>query len=215
MTKIFLEVDTMFFLPGPIGQLEVMTAPAIIGQPTKAIAIICHPHPLFGGTMHNKVVTTLSRAFQNLGLCTVRFNFRGVGKSTGSYAEGIGEMEDLLAIIQWVESENAGVAIWLAGFSFGAYIAARMATQWAASQLILVAPPVVHFPMAELPPFHSPCLVLQGEQDEIVSPLAVYEWVDSRQPKPTIIHFPNTTHFFHNHLTELRKTLEGVFLSFP
>ena len=214
MSNILPNNETSLLVPGSVGQIEVLTAPAR-GDPKQAMAIICHPHPLFGGTMHNKVVTTLSRTFQNVGLDTVRFNFRGVGKSQGEYAAGEGETEDLLSIVSWVKETNPNTSLWLAGFSFGAYIAARAATQIELALLILVAPPVEHFPMAELPVFQAPCLVIKGDQDEVVPPQAVYDWINNRQPRPKLIRFPQTTHFFHGHLTELRKTLEEIFLSFP
>ena len=98
--QFFPATETTFLLPGPAGDLEIAAAPQ---DGARATAIICHPHPLHGGTMTNKVVTTIARAFHELGLRTVRFNFRGVGKSAGKYAEGIGESDDLRAVITWVK----------------------------------------------------------------------------------------------------------------
>ncbi|OGT46375.1 MAG: alpha/beta hydrolase [Gammaproteobacteria bacterium RIFCSPHIGHO2_12_FULL_41_20] len=214
MLNTFPLTEATLLLPGPAGQLEILATPAKYAQPA-ATAIICHPHPLFGGTMQNKVVTTLSRAFHNLGLCTVRFNFRGVGKSTGHYAEGVGEIEDLLAVIQWTKQANPDSILWLSGFSFGAYIAASVATRIEVAQLVLIAPAVQHFPMMSLPPLLAPCLVVQGDKDDVVSPGAVYEWANTRHPHPELIRFPQATHFFHGQLTELRNTIEKRFLSLP
>jgi len=136
--------EEIFLLPGPAGDLEVLTtSPA----EAKAVAIICHPHPLFSGTMHNKVVSTLAKTCQELGLRTVRFNFRGVGKSTGTFAEGVGEADDLFAIIQWVQHVCPAEKIWLAGFSFGAAVSIYAATKIHVEKLISIAPPVSRFPL--------------------------------------------------------------------
>ncbi len=207
MLSTLTETETHLFLQGPAGQVE-----AIRGEPTEepigAWGIVCHPHPLFGGTMHNKVVTTLVKTFQYLGLDTVRFNFRGVGKSEGTFDNGEGELNDLLAVIDWVRQSHPHRDIWLAGFSFGAYIAAKAATQVSPKKLVTVAPPVQHFPMQTLPPITCPWVLVQGELDEVVPPAAVFAWAESRDPKPVILRFPQATHFFHGQLGELRSRLE-------
>jgi len=118
-----------FLLPGPTGALEAMAACPAEDEAVPATAVICHPHPQQGGTMHNKVVHTLARTFSELGLRTVRFNFRGVGASAGHFDHGNGETEDLLAVVSWVRAQRPQDQIWLAGFSFGGYIAARGAQQ--------------------------------------------------------------------------------------
>jgi alpha/beta superfamily hydrolase len=202
-------------LKGPAGQLEVLTTHPGSPRTPPAIAVICHPHPLFGGTMTNKVVTTLARSFQTLGLSTLRFNFRGVGKSEGHYDQGIGETEDLLALLQWLKTAYPDHAIWLAGFSFGAYVAARAAKKWAAEQLVCVAPPIENFPFKTLPPFSCPWLLIQGEQDEIVSPSAVFSWIESLSPPPRLIRIENASHFFHGHLIELRERLISALAATP
>jgi alpha/beta superfamily hydrolase len=194
-------------IEGPVGQLEVLKS-GPIGDERHAFGIVCHPHPLHGGTMNNKVVTTLVKAFQNLGLLTVRFNFRGVGASDGEFDGGKGEMEDLLAVINWLRQEDPARPIWLAGFSFGAYIAAQVATQMHFERLVLIAPPVVNFPMITLPPILSPWVLVQGEKDDVVHSEEVFTWAKGREPTPTILRFPDAGHFFHGQLGELRSRIE-------
>lgn len=202
----FPEGETTVSLQGPVGNLELLTE--VPHEPAKSItAVICHPHSLFGGTMHNKVVSTLARAFKDLGLRTVRFNFRGVGASEGSYDAGKGETEDLLAILHWVQQVRPNDVIWLAGFSFGSYVAARGAHLWPVAQLVCVAPPVVNFNFAELVPFPCPWLVVQGDQDEVVAPDAVFNWLASLAEPPQLIKMIGVGHFFHRRLIELRELL--------
>src|SRR5690348_488965 len=115
----FPEKEATLILPGPVGDLDVIATNHEQANNTTPIAIVCHPHPLHGGTMNNKVVTTLARTFKDLGLRSVRFNFRGVGKSGGIYDHGVGECKDLIAVIDWVKKIFPQAPIWLAGFSFG------------------------------------------------------------------------------------------------
>ena len=205
--------DTTTLINGPAGQLEVAVA-APISESRSAIGIICHPHPLFGGTMDNKVVTTLTKTFQYLGLHAVRFNFRGVGRSAGQFDQGNGELEDLLAVIDWMQQQHPSREIWLAGFSFGAYVAAKAATQLPINKLVTIAPAVQHFPMQNLPPILCPWVLVQGEKDDVVPPQEVFAWAETREPKPIILRFPEAGHFFHGQLGELRTRLEEV-LGFP
>jgi alpha/beta superfamily hydrolase len=205
----FPQTETTFLLPGPVGQLEVLATPVKPEiTPRAAIAIICHPHPLFSGTMTNKVVSTLARALGDLGLPTVRFNFRGVGKSEGGFADGVGEIEDVLAVVDWAKQCFPQSEIWLAGFSFGAAVSAHAATQIPVAQLISVAPPVPRFNLLELPPVTCPWLILQGEEDDVVIPKDVYAWVATRNPPPQLIRVSGAGHFFHGQLLELRRLLE-------
>jgi len=207
--KSFPQTETTFLLQGPAGNLEVLATPIAENTTQKsAIAIICHPHPLHGGTMTNKVVTTLARAFRDIGLRTVRFNFRGVGKSEGSYAEGIGETDDLLAVVKWVKEVFPDTDIWLAGFSFGSCVAIRAATMIPVAQLVCIAPPVSRFDLAGLPPVTCPWLIIQGDQDEVVVPEEVFAWAENLNPPPTLIRMQGAGHFFHGRLLELRDILE-------
>jgi alpha/beta superfamily hydrolase len=204
---MFPTTETRFLLQGPAGNLEVLATP--IEHPTvNRIAVICHPHPLHGGTMNNKVVSTIARTCKDLNMPTVRFNFRGVGQSEGSFADGIGEVEDLLAVIQWVKEVMPTAELWLAGFSFGGYIAARLATQIPVQQLITIAPQASRFTSQPFPPITIPWVLVQGEQDEVVSPEEVFAWIETLNPKPTVIRMPGAGHFFHGQLLELRRLLE-------
>lgn len=199
--------QTRLAIEGPVGLLELLTTYPEPPHCPSAVAVICHPHPLFGGNLNNKVVYTLAQTFHKIGLATIRFNFRGVGKSQGHYAEGIGETDDLLAILEWVKTTGSKLTIWLAGFSFGAYVAARGAKKWPVEQLICIAPPIENFPFKALLPFPCPWLLVQGDHDEIVSPSAVFAWVKQLENPPTLLTIKNASHFFHGHLIELRDQL--------
>jgi alpha/beta superfamily hydrolase len=197
-----------FFINGLAGQLEAIMTPA--NEDTVAcasIALVCHPHPQQGGAMTNKVVTTLARAFADLGAASLRFNFRGVGKSAGEFDNGIGEMDDVLAAIEWVKANYPEKSIWLAGFSFGAAMSAQAAARTSVARLVSIALPVPRFNLLELPPIHCPWLIVQGDQDDVVAPQAVYAWAEERDPKPTLIRMQNAGHFFHGQLLELRKII--------
>lgn len=199
--------EKTIFIEGHAGPIE--TVIEIPSQPFHQVAIICHPHPLYGGSLHNKVVHTLAKTFQELTIATVKFNFRGVGKSAGSYASGEGEADDFICVLEWVKKEYPNHSLWLAGFSFGAYIALKAALHYPIEQLILVAPSVEHFPVTTLPLPSCSLIVVQGDADEIVPPQMVFDWVKTLSPVPTLIHMENASHFFHGRLRELKiKLLE-------
>ena len=205
-------------LPGPAGQIEVAVGIADAADARAGVAIICHPHPLLGGggSMRNKVVTVLERSVRELGLDTVRFNFRGVGSSSGSYDEGNGETEDLLALASWVQRDRPADALWLAGFSFGSYVAARAAPRLPVRQMISVAPPVSRWDFSGLASPLCPWLVIQGESDDVVDPQAVYAWVAAQPEPPTLTRMPDTGHFFHRRLMDLRGAIKnGVRANLP
>jgi len=207
--NVFPSSETNFIIPGPAGDLELLSAPANTQIDKPITAIICHPHPLFAGTMQNKVVTTIKKACTLTGVSTVRFNFRGVGKSTGSYDEGKGELKDLFAVIDWVKAVHPDHEIWLAGFSFGAYIAALAGQEIQTQKLILVAPPVVNFNLSfsTLTQFSCDVYVLQGEQDEVVAAKEVFAWAKTVTSPIHLISFPETSHFFHGKLKQLTDAL--------
>ncbi len=203
-------------LQGGAGAIEAIAAAPEPPEARKGTAIVCHPHSLQGGTMHNKVVTMLERSLRELGLHTVIFNFRGVGASAGSFDEGRGESEDVLAIAKWVQQVRPGDALWLAGFSFGSYVAARAAPQLHAQQLISVAPPVGRWDFSVLASPLCPWLIIQGEADEVVDPEAVYAFVAAQPDPPTLVRMPETSHFFHRRLMDLRGAIKnGVHAPLP
>jgi hypothetical protein len=189
-------------LAGPAGSIE-----ALIESPANATAdsfgVICHPHPLHGGTMQNKVVHTLARSFQELGAPTIRFNYRGVGASTGTFADGIGETDDTLAVIRHGRGRWPGAALWIAGFSFGGAVAVRAAMRQATQLLVTVAPAVMLIGAGDIKAPDCPWLIVQGAVDELVDPKLVVEWAAHLAPVPTVKLLPGVGHFFHGRLREL------------
>jgi hypothetical protein len=196
-------------IPGPVGLLEALREVPAAAQAPRAFGVICHPHPLFGGTMTNKVVHMLARSCHELGMPTLRFNFRGVGASAGQYDDGRGETEDALAVIEQGRALWPGAALWLAGFSFGAWVALRAAPRAAAARLVTVAPPVGRWDFAGLGTPGCPWLIVQGDQDELVDAAAVQQWAALQQPAPQLALLAGAEHFFHGRLNELRDVVNG------
>jgi len=181
------------FIAGPAGRIE-----CAVDSPegaAKGKALIAHPHPLFGGTLDNKVVQTLARAFVELGYEAWRPNFRGVGQSEGSFDEGRGEEQDLLAVHQALRPSS----VVLAGFSFGAAMQAKVAARVQAERLVLVGVAVASF---EVPPVPAGTLVIHGENDETISLAAVLDW--ARPQELPVVLVPGADHFFHRKLQVLR-----------
>jgi alpha/beta superfamily hydrolase len=174
-----------------------------------AFAIVCHPHPLYGGTLDNKVVYTLARAFLACGAAVVRFNFRGVGVSAGHYDEGRGETADALAAIAYGRARWPGTVLWLAGFSFGAAVAVRAAATAEPTRLVLVAPGVTRVALDGVPSPRCPWLLVQGDADEVIEPASVLSWAQRQDRAPVLRSFPGTGHFFHGRLPELRAAVEA------
>ena len=207
----FPETSGTLELPGPAGALEVaVDLPEDEVARLPAIAIVCHPLPTEGGTMHNKVVTMAARALRESGLVTVRFNFRGTGASEGAFDEGDGEREDLRAVAEWVRGTRPADQLWLAGFSFGAYVSLAMAAELQPSMLISIAPPAGRgwdFDAITTPTM--PWLVVQGDADEIVDPQSVYDWLDGLKAEPELVRMPDTSHFFHRKLIDLRGAIRS------
>jgi alpha/beta superfamily hydrolase len=190
-------------LHGPSGEIEALRdEPA---GPARGVAVISHPHPLFGGTMDNKVVQTLARAFVQCGWRAVRYNFRGVGRSAGQYDDGRGEVADLLAVVSQQAPQGA---LALAGFSFGAFVtaqaAARLAIDRPIEQLVLVGTAASRFAVPVVPPdLHERTLVVHGEADDTVPLSAVMEWARP-QTLPVLV-VPGGGHFFHGQLPLLKS----------
>src|SRR5678816_1332155 len=145
-------VPQAVLIDGPAGRLEARVEDPSPGSGPRVLGVVCHPHPLYGGTMQNKVVHTLARAMQEVGAATVRFNFRGVGASTGTHDEGRGEIDDAAAVAQWARRRWRCERLWLAGFSFGAAVALQAAPRLAPERLVTVAPPVARLGLDGMPP---------------------------------------------------------------
>ena len=195
-------------IDGPAGLLEALLEDP--GGSGARFAVVCHPHPLHGGTMHNKVVFMLARALQEQGIPTLRFNYRGVGRSAGSYDDGRGETDDALSVIDWGRRRWPGARLVLAGFSFGAAVSLRAALVAGAEHLISVAPPVTRLTG---PVSRPDCrwLLLQGDADELVDCREVLAWAARFAPPPTVRVFAGGDHFFHGRLHELKTAVEEHF----
>lgn len=197
---------TLLDIDGPAGSLEALLEHP--GADRRHFAVVCHPHPLHGGTMHNKVVHTLARALQEQGMPTLRFNYRGVGASAGVWDEGRGEVEDALAVIAAGRAEAPGLPLMLAGFSFGGYVAVAAAARLAEppQRLALVAPSTQRQqvpPIAE--PLRADTVVIHGEDDEVVPLAATLDWVRPQGLPVTVV--PAGGHFFHGRLALLKTLL--------
>lgn len=195
-------------LQGPAGRLEALlqerdgVAPAFV-------AVVCHPHPLYGGTMHNKVAHRLAATLFQRGAAVLRYNFRGVGKSEGPHDRGRGELHDSLAVLDWLRRRHPTAPAWVAGFSFGSWVAARVAASEAAiEQLILVAPPVHTQTFEEMRSCAVPKLIVQGTADEVCRPEnleRVYPtWAEPKRLETV----EGASHFFDRKLGELAEALE-------
>ena len=198
-----------FTLPGPAGGLEALLDTPSTSEPL-GTAVIAHPHPLFGGTMDNKVVQTVARAFVQSGWRALRFNFRGVGASQGSYDEGRGELEDMLAV---VAACSAGGRLALAGFSFGAFVAVaaadRLSAQRSIDHLVLVGAAASRFDLPQVPSaLKLRTVLVHGEQDDTVPLGAVMDWARPQNLPVTVV--PGCGHFFHGQLPLLRHIVVGA-----
>ncbi|MEZ0121939.1 MAG: alpha/beta hydrolase [Candidatus Reddybacter sp.] len=174
------------------------------------VAVICHPHPLYGGTMDNKVVSTLARIYRELGIASLRFNFRGVGASEGEHDEARGEVDDLCRVSEWLLAEHPGSQLLLAGFSFGSAIASAASERLVVAQMILIAPPVMRYSYATTGAFTCPVTVVLGGQDELVETESVLSWLESLDSPVEQILIPEASHFFHGQLHTLREKLDSV-----
>ncbi len=203
-----------FLIDGPAGTLEIVvndpgaeagTEPA---RGRRGLALIAHPHPLFGGTVDNKVVQTLAKTFHAQGYVVVRMNFRGVGASGGVYDEGNGETEDWLVVVDEMRSRYGPLPLLLAGFSFGAYVQTRVAKRVLeigapAARLVLVAPAVGRF---HVEPVTEETLVIHGEIDDVVPLSEVFAW--ARPQRLPVVVLPGAGHFFHGNLVELQRIIQ-------
>ena len=205
-----MAVIKKFSIPAPAGVLEgVWHLPDVCPEPgrretPRAIAVVAHPLPTMGGTMDNKVVTTLAKAFAELGFVTLRFNFRGVGASTGVFDSGNGEVEDVLAMVRYAQQEQGDLPLVLAGFSFGGFVQARVAKHLHPQphQLVLIAPAAGRY---DVPPVPHNTLVVHGEQDEVIPLTDLMDW--ARPQHLPIVVLPEAGHFFHGRLSQLKQVV--------
>ena len=193
-------------LDGPAGELEALLE---VPQETDAAgcAVVCHPHPLHGGTMQNKVAHTLARSFTGQGFVALRFNFRGVNESAGEFDGGKGERNDVIAAVDWLKSSYPSLPFWISGFSFGAAMAVHAAAECTPAGLVTIAPAIIR--MADLRSNQPDCpwLVVQGDQDELIDVDETIAWMNELDPGPELQIFEETEHFFHGKLVLLREAV--------
>ncbi len=193
-----LDKRSTVIIDGPAGKLEtVINLPA--GE-ARGLALVAHPHPLYGGTLDNKVTQTLASTFSGLGCVTLRMNFRGVGASEGTHDEGRGETEDWLAVHEYARSYTPGLPLFLAGFSFGAYVQSEVARRIPCQKLVMIGPAVGSCPLGEVP---ANTFVMHGELDETIPLADVMRWA-SPQDLPIVV-VPGSDHFFHRRLHLIRE----------
>ena len=197
-----------YTIPGPAGALEVaLNLPA---APHAGIALIAHPNPVEGGTLDNKVVHTLARTLFGLSYAAVRFNYRGVGASEGIFDNGAGETEDALAALAHARTVAGDLPVVLAGFSFGAFIASKVAATVKPERIVLVGPAVGRFAVARVP---ADTIVIHGEEDDVVPLASVLDWARPQQLPVTV--FPGCGHFFHGRLPQLAQVIAGMWQRHP
>lgn len=198
-------------IAGSVGNIEIRVKPSTeveMANSKKRLVVISHPHSLYGGSMDNKVVTTMERAFSRLGYTTVAYNFRGVGCSEGEYDNGVGEQQDLQDVLNWARDEFASDYSVLAGFSFGSYVALKAQKVCKVDALCTVAPPVGLYDFSTVAEIELPWVLIQGGEDEVVSAEEILDWAMSREFKPDVYWRNQASHFFHGELIWLRKVIE-------
>ena len=204
MRTCWLANEKEVLLNGPCGQLQ---AGFTSGERADVAMLVCHPHPLHQGTMFNKVVTTAVKAACNQQISTLRFNYRGVGSSEGSYGNVKGESRDALSAAQWLLRTTNCQHLWLVGFSFGAAVSYQIQPHIPCCGTVLICPSVERMAFSE--PNNAPLHVIQAENDEIVSPQAVTSWC-KQQANVNIQLVPEASHFFHGKLPELKNCLTQI-----
>lgn len=194
-------------IPGPAGTLEALLDEPVAAGTPESVAVVCHPHPQFGGTMTNKVVYSLAKAFNEAGIPAVRFNYRGVGASTGTYDDGDGETADALAVLEWAAQRWPGAKLCLGGFSFGGAVAIRAAAAREVARLVTVAPAIRRIPVDDSSLPQCPWLIVQGDKDELVDPNDIQQWAENLTESPRLVMLSGVEHFFHGRLNDLRQTV--------
>jgi alpha/beta superfamily hydrolase len=201
--------ETPVFIDGPMGPLEALYLDL---DEAKGIALICHPNPVQGGTMLNKVISTLQRTARDAGLITLRFNYRGVGASAGSSDMGEGEVDDAQAAARWLRDKHPDLPMTLFGFSFGGFVAATLGGRLEAEgetlkHVFMVAPAVMRIASVEALPQKGTLTIIQPETDEVVDPQLVYDWSDTLQRPHELLKVAECGHFFHGKLTDLKDLI--------
>lgn len=204
-------------IAGAVGQIEALLEEGQDDGPFSGsdyVAVICHPHPLYGGTMDNKVVSTLARIYRELGITSLRFNFRGVGSSEGEHDEARGEVDDLCRVSEWLLAQYPERQLLLAGFSFGSAIVAAASERIPVAHMVLIAPPVARYSYAPQGAFACPVTLVLGGKDERVDTEAVIAWLESLDACVETIVIPEASHFFHGQLNSLREKLGAQLSTF-
>jgi len=202
--------ETRTTIPGPAGALEVaVNVPVPLpDQGLRGLALVAHPHPQQGGTLDNKVAQTLAKTFVSLGYAAVRFNFRGAGRSEGTFDDGVGETDDALAALDYARAQFPDLARKppaLAGFSFGSFVQSRVARTVSPERMVLVGPAVKRFAVDAVP---ADTIVIHGENDDVVALADVLAW--ARPKHLPIVVFPGCGHFFHGRLLDLQRVITGM-----
>ncbi|TWC32066.1 hypothetical protein FBY03_11826 [Pseudomonas sp. SJZ079] len=201
-----LNRETPTLIDGPCGQLQALFLEV---PDARGVALICHPNPVQGGSMLNKVVSTLQRTARDAGLATLRFNYRGVGASAGTHDMASGEVDDAEAVARWLRTQYPHLPLTLMGFSFGGFVAAslggRLENQGVELvQLFMVAPAVTRLAVDTPLPQRCPLTLIQPEDDEVISPQAVYDWSAAQERPHELLKVAECGHFFHGKLTDLK-----------
>ena len=201
--------EEKLMLPGPAGELEAMY---LATANASGIALVCHPNPSQGGSMLNKVVSTMQRTARDHGLATLRFNFRGTGKSSGSHDLDSGEVDDAQAALEWLRTQHPGLPVYLFGFSFGGFVAASLSGRLEqqnqpATQIILAAPAAQRIQPPHQIAASGRLTIIQPEQDEVIEPQLVYDWAAQLQRPHQLCKIADSSHFFHGKLVELKQCI--------
>ncbi len=192
------------FIPGSAGKLQAIFQPGVDARPA---VVICHPHPLYGGTMRNKVVYWMARAFEEQGCAVLRFNFRGVEQSEGAWDDGVGESDDARCALDWLNRRLPAAPLWMAGFSFGCYAGLRAAFgDDRVARLFAVSPAVEHYDFSFMTANGRPLTVVQGSADEVVPASAVMRWAE-QVPRARLKLIEGAGHFYPNHQHALQQAL--------
>lgn len=201
-----------FLIPGPVGQLQCALDLPDTDQfaAPVGLALVAHPHPLYGGSMDNKVAQTLARTFTGLGYAAVRMNFRGVGQSEGSHDAGVGETDDMALLLEKMRERFAGLPLALAGFSFGTFVQASLQQRLReqgrpAERLVLVGAAAGKWAMPEIP---ANTILIHGEQDDTIPLSAVLDWLRPQDIPVTVI--PGADHFFHRRLHHIKQIVSSL-----